>query len=49
MNQKELENEIARKYQMAGKKGLLFEISEDRPTTWETIIPFVLKTIEELD
>ena len=36
------------KRQRAGKKGLVFEISEDMPTNWKESIPVVLKTLEEL-
>ena len=32
----------------AGKQGLAFEISEDRPAGWQNTIPVVLETLAEL-
>jgi len=32
----------------AGKRGLAFELSEDLPSGWESTIPVVLETLEEL-
>jgi hypothetical protein len=35
--------------QRAGKRAFAFEISEDLPDNWETSIPIVLETLEDLD
>ena len=44
----ELRDEVAAKWDRAGKRAFAFEISEDLPITWRETIPVVLKTLEEL-
>ncbi|NQU09543.1 hypothetical protein HQ590_02025 [bacterium] len=44
----ELAQAVIGKRQRAGKRGLLFEISEDLPANWATTIPVVLETLTEL-
>ncbi len=46
--EEELTAEVIAKRERAGKQALAFEISEDLQTNWETTIPIVLKTLEEL-
>ena len=40
---------IIDKRNRAGKKAFAFEISEDLPANWETRIPVVLRTLQEMD
>lgn len=40
--------EVAAKRQRAGKRGLLFEVSEDLPRNWSESLPVVLDALEQL-
>jgi hypothetical protein len=44
----ELAREVAAKRARAGKRGLVFEVSEDLPANWETSIPVVLDALERI-
>ena len=44
----ELAQGVAEKRDRAGKRGLVFEISEDLPANWETSVPVVLDTLEQI-
>jgi hypothetical protein len=48
LSPEKLREEIIAKRNRAGKKGLLFEVSEDLPSNWETTIPIVLETLAGL-
>ncbi len=43
----ELRAAVTAKRARAGKKGVIFEISEDLPSNWETAIPLVLDALSE--
>lgn len=43
----ELKQAVIGKCQRAGKRGVLFEISEDLPPNWETTLPVVLEALRE--
>jgi hypothetical protein len=45
----ELREAVISMRQRAGKKGFAFEISEDLPANWETSVPVILETLEDLD
>ena len=45
----QLRAEIIAKRQRAGKRGLAFEIAEDLPAEWETAIPVILETLEDIE
>ncbi len=47
--EEDLKQAIREKRDRAGKRGLVFEISEELPANWETAIPIVLETLEEMD
>ncbi len=44
----QLREEIIAKVQRAGKRGLAFEIAEDLPAQWESAIPVILATLQEM-
>ena len=45
----ELREAVVAMRRRAGKKGFAFEISEDLPDNWETTVPIILDTLENLD
>lgn len=44
----ELAEAVRAKRRRAGKRGVAFEISEDRPANWREAVPVVLRTLREL-
>ena len=46
--EEQLAEQVIQKRQRAGKKGLVFAISEELPKNWRTSIPIVLKTLNDL-
>ena len=48
-SEERLRRELAAKRERAGKRGFLFEISEQWPSNWQTSVPIMLDALRELD